>query len=291
MAITLGQFRTKLMDEFGLSEDNDNAGTSSTAVLDYINKAHENFINKKAWKFNIKLYTTYFVPDTTVVNAFTNTGGATTSVTLSNTSTWPSTGKIVIDGDIIDYTANSSNILTCTTSSIDRNHSAGEKVYFLHKMPTDFSKMAQLFIGDICYFPEDLRAEKSPNPERYWQHLLVTSNGELETYIQLPFNATQRTGYLKYSKVATDLTAQDESTYVLQIPIPNYYDFIKYSVFSRLYDHQEEQDMSIKYFKRAEIELKLATSFDSKQHNSINVPIRSTWDNPKSLLYRNSHNR
>lgn len=291
MAVTLGAFRTKLMNEFGLSEDNGNEGTSSSAVLEYINKAHETFINQKAWKFNLQLYTTYFVKDTAVATDFTNTGGATTSVVLSDTSTWPSTGKIIVDGDIIDYTANNgSTTLTCTTSTIDRNHVSGEKVFFLHKMPTDFSKMAQFFIGDTPQFPEDIRADKEPNAQRYWQHLITKDTGVLETYIQLPWNSSKRTGYIKYSKMAVDLTVQDVSVYVLQIPIPNYYDFIKYAVFSRLYDHQEEQEMSLKYFKRAEIEIKRASSFDSKQHNSLRVPIRSDWDNPARILFRTYNN-
>lgn len=289
MAITATQFKTNMMQEFGLAEDNDNEGTSSDSVLRYINDAHKTFINSRAWTFRLKTKTQYVYPSATVDTAFTT---AATQAELSTTDSWGTTGKIWLDGDIIDFTGNNTttDILTITTSTIDRDHEAGERAFLLYSTPSDFNKIAEIWLGDSKIFKQDFRDQKEPGYDRFWEVVINNSDGTESRYLMFSYGTTTRKLSMRYSQKATDLIATPDSTYI-EIPEP-YLNYLNAAVSARIYRHLEEIALSKEQELLAEKILKEAKVFDSRQHHGISVPIRTRWDNPINLLgYNNFRNR
>jgi hypothetical protein len=285
--ITVNAFKTELMNEFGLDDDNDNEGTSPEAILNYIDDANRTFIEHRAWRFRLKHRTDYKLPSTTVSTAFTT---ASTSIVLADTSLWPSTGKIYVDGDIISYTANDGvNTLTITASEIDRNHDASEQVWYLHPVPADWNKVSDIWIGDTPLQPSDIRNSKFPLPYTYWEIQLNESNGILSKYLMYFYNTSREKIYIKYGSLATNLTLNPDTTYI-EVPAP-YRDYIKESVFARIYKHLEDFESMAVADKTAKELLLAAAVFDSKQHLSNKVALKTKWDNPTAMLYRNSSSR
>lgn len=288
MSITATQFKTNMMQEFGLAEDNDNEGTSSSAVLRYINDAHKTFINSRAWTFRLKTKTQYIYPATTVKTAFTT---AATQIELNATDNWGGTGKVWIDGDIISFTANNTttDILTVTTAEIDRSHEVGERVFLLYQVPSDYNKIAEIWLNDERIYKQDFRNAKEPEYNRYWEVIINNSDGSESRYFMFPFGTSTKKLSMRYSQKATDLTATPDSTYI-EIPEP-YLNYLNAAVSARIYRHLEEIALSKEQELLAEKILKEAKVFDSRQHHGISVPIRTRWDNPIGLLGYNSFRR
>lgn len=273
------------MNEFGLDEDNDNEGTSSDAILSYIDDANRTFIEHRAWRFRLKQRTDYKLPATTVLTDFTT---AAVSIFVTDSSELPNAGKIYVDGNIITYTANNTGTgeLTVTTTDITRDHDAGELVWYLHPVPVDYNKISTIHVGDSALLPSDIRSSKFPLPFTYWEIQLNEANGVLAKYFMYYYNTSKEKIYLKYGSLATNLTISPDTTYI-EVPAPHR-DFIKESVFARIYKHLEDfESMSVADKTAKDILLKAAI-FDSKQHLSNKVPLRTKWDNPASVLYRNS---
>lgn len=286
MAKLLSTLRTELMSEFGLSESNSNTGTNAENVLEYINKAHETFINRRHWTFNTELYTIKKLADTNV-NALFTTSAA--SIVLSDTSTWPATGKIWVEGDIIDFTANNGvDTLTVVTSTISRQHEAGENAVLLYEMPSDFAKPAEVRVDKTIYNPDDQRNDYEPKAKTFWQYHIVDLSGVYTIYLQFNRQSTSGIIYIKYARKPVDLTDTTPTTYYLDVPNPHYIDFVKYTVMGRLYRHLEENNKAIDYEGKADHQLKMACALDSRQHAGTRVPLRSRWDNPRQILYGGS---
>jgi len=285
---TVNEFKTDLMSEFGLDDDNDNEGTSSEAILKYIDDSNRRFIEHRAWRFRLKHRTDWKLPATTVLTNFTT---AATTIALTSTAYLPATGKIYVDGDIISYTANDTvlNILTVTTAEIDRNHDASEQVWYLHPVPSDWNKVADIYVGDIPLQPADIRNSKFPPPYTFWEIQLNEPNGVLSKYLMYYYNTTREKIYIKYGSLATNLTVNPDTTYI-EVPAP-YRNYIKEKVFARIYKHLEDFDSMNVSDAAGEKILLAAAVYDSKQHLSNKVPLRTTWDNPGALLYRNSSSR
>ena len=106
--------------------------------------------------------------------------------------------------------------------------------------------------------------------------------------MQFPYSQTERTVYIKYSKRPVDLNDVDTSTYYLSVPNPHYEEYIKYYTMARMYRHLMKREMATDYEIMAKATLKEAAAYDSRQHASNKVPIRTKWDNPSQLLYKNS---
>jgi len=283
--ITVSDFKAQLMNEFGLDDDNDNEGTSSDAILVYMDDASRTFIQHRAWSNRLKLKTEYKLPSTTVQTGFTT---ASTSIVLTDTSQWPSTGTIYLDGDIIPYSANNTgtNTLTVLAADIDRNHDSGEKVWFLHPVPADFCKISDIWIGDFAHFPADPRNSKEPFPYQYWEIQLNEANGVISKYLMYYWNTSKEKLYMRYGSLAPNLTLTPDTTY-LETPAP-YRNFIKFSVFARIYRHLEDEQNALSAQAEADKILRAAAIFDSKKHQSNRVPLRTPWDDPRALLYRNA---
>jgi len=288
---TVSSFVTDLMNEFGLDGDNDNEGTSSDAILKYVDDANRTFIQHRAWAFRKKVKTGFKLPCTLVETGFTS---ADTSIVLEDTSEWPNTGVIMVDGDIIPYSANNTltGTLTVSASDIDRDHDASERVWYLHPVPSDFCKIADLWVGDTPYFPDAFRNTKEPLPNRFWEIQLNTSDGNVNSYFIYYFGTSKEKIYMSYGSLSSNLTLNENSTYI-EVPAP-YRNYIKYSVFSRIYQHLEDDKNASIYENMANKILREAAVFDSKKHQSNRVPLRTPWDNPMNMLYRGSgasHNR
>jgi len=286
--ITVNEFKTQLMNEFGLDEDNDNEGTSSEAVLDYIDHANREFINHRAWQFRLVHRTEYLLPASTVKTTF---GAGAATMEIDSTADWPVSGRVWVDGDVITYTANDTvnGVLTINSTEIDRSHDAGERVYFMHPVPQDYNKISDLWIGETPYFKEDVRNSREPSPKSFWEIPIRQANGIIAKYFLFPHETQKQKMYFRYASLATNLKLNPDTTYV---EVPSYYrDFIKERVFQRLYKHLEEFDaMTVSQAAAKEI-LIAASVFDAKQHMSNKVPLRTAWDNPMGLLFNRSNVR
>jgi len=285
---TVNEYKTALMNEFGLDEDNDNEGTSSDAILGYIDDANREFIQHKAWSFRLKHRTEYKRPATIVSVAFDTSA---TQIILGDTSKLPLIGAIYVDGNIINYTHNNvgTNALTVVTDDITRSHDAGELVWFLHPVPTDYNKISDIWIGDTPVLPADSRNSKAPTPYTFWEISLNEANGVLNKYLMYYHNTSKEKIYMKYGSLATNLMLNPDMTY-MEVPAP-YRDYIKECVFSRIYKHLEDYTSMEVADKKAKEILLTAAVYDSKKHLSNRVPLRTKWDNPGNMLYRNSNMR
>lgn len=281
MPQTASEFRTSMMQEFGLAEDNDNEGTSADAVLGYIDDANRAFINARAWIFRLKTKTQYIYPNATVDTQFTT---AATQAELSSTDDWGTSGRVWIDGDIIRFTNNntSTDTLTVTTADIGRTHEAGERAFLLYPVPSDYNKIAEMWVGDVPVYKEDIRGNKEPSVNRFWEVQVLETNGTTSRYFMFPYGTTTKKIYFRYSQAATDLTATPETSYI-EVPEP-YSDYITASVSARIYRHLEELTLAKEQEALAEKILREAKVFDSRQHHGITVPIRTRWDNPSAVL-------
>lgn len=281
MAKTVSTFRTELMDEFGLSEDNDNEGTSSTAVLQYINEANALFINHRAWSFRMKPKTQYIYPNSTVTTAFTT---AATQMVLGSTANWGSAGRVMCDYDIIEFTANNNiTTLTITTADIDRNHEANERVFLMYEVPSDYNKIASMVVKDVPYFKEDQRVGKEPAARRFWEVEVKLSAGAIKKYFVFPWLTATQKIYFMYGQKATDYTPLDPSTSYIEVPEP-YWNFIKHHVSARLYRHLEELNLATEHENKSMEILRKAAIYDSKQHFGNKIPLRTEWDDPRHVL-------
>jgi hypothetical protein len=106
--------------------------------------------------------------------------------------------------------------------------------------------------------------------------------------MQFPKNSSEQIVSIKYSRKPVDLTVQTATTYYLDVPNPHYMDYVKYSVMARLYRHLEERAQAESYEGKALMELKYAGVLDAKQHAGTRAPLRTAWDNPRSVLYGRS---
>lgn len=284
---TVNEYKTALMNEFGLDEDNDNEGTSAESILGYIDDANREFIQHRAWSFRLKHRTEFKMPGTKVAIAF---GSTSTQIILDDTSNFASTGTVFIDGDIIPYSNNNTGTNTLTVSDVDRDHDVGELVWYLHPVPADYNKISDIWIGDTPIFPEDSRNTKQPTPYKFWEIALNEPNGRLSKYLMYWYTSSGKEKmYMKYGSLATNLMLNPDTTY-MEVPAP-YRDYVKESVFSRIYKHLEDYTSMQVADKKAKEILLAAAVYDSKKHMSNRVPLRTKWDNPGNMLYRNSNMR
>lgn len=80
-----------------------------------------------------------------------------TTLTLSNTTNFLSSGQVWIDGNIIAYTGKTSTQLTGVTG-ITFAHASGRRVSQLFSLPTDFASAVRvIYNGDYQLFPQDYR--------------------------------------------------------------------------------------------------------------------------------------
>lgn len=289
-AKSVSVFRTELMVEFGLAEDNDNEGTSPEAILKYINEANALFINHRAWSFRLKHRTQFIYPSATVNTDF---DASDTQAVLSSTVDWGAVGRIFCDYDIIEFTANDNvNTLNIVQANVDRLHETGEQVLLMYEVPADYNKISVMHVKDTLYLKEDQRVNKTPPSRMFWEIEVKLSNGSSKKYLVFPYRTSKEKIYFMYGFKATDFETVDLdlTTTFVEVPEP-YWDFINRRVSGRIYRHLEELSLAKEQEAEADKILLKAAIFDSKQHFGNKVPLRTEWDNPRKNLgigsYRN----
>ncbi len=285
MPKSVATFRTELMQEFGLAEDNDNEGTSPEAILQYINEGNQLFINHRAWSFRLKHKTQFIQGDATVNTEFLVSDVA---AVLSSTVGWGNAGRIFCDYDVIAFTANDNvNTLTITSADIDRTHEVREKVLLMYELPADFNKVAVMHVDRLLYLKEDQRVGLEPSGRRFWEIEVKLVTGAVKKYLLFPYHTTAKKIYFMYGQKATDFTDSDAvpdlDLAFIEIPEP-YWNFIKHYVSARIYRHLEELNFATEHENKAMEILRKAAVFDSKQHFGNRIPLRTEWDDPRARL-------
>lgn len=218
----------RVFEELGIVSTNSIAGLAEPAMIRYINSAQRKVLNQPEilWDFMSKSYSFNIKADSTLSVAAT---AGNTSVTITDSSSWPASGKVIIDGEEKTYTANAANVLTLS-SALTADHSSGTIVSLCYAFPTDARKPNELWIrgttGDgrgVRYNYEDYRMFET----------LRLSSASITTvdlfslseayrvffwhdgYMYLPYHTEARLGLLKYTKEPTTL---DSSGDILDIP-------------------------------------------------------------------------
>ncbi len=286
--ITVSDFVTELMNEFGLDGSNENEGTSSSAVLGYVDDANREFLEHRAWNFRLTHFSGYKLPDTKVKTAFTT---ASVTLELDNTADYPNTGYIMVDGDIIKFTNNntSNNTLTIDSTTIDRDHEASELVWYLNPVPADFCKISDFWLNQVRVFIDDQRNTMFPQPYRLWEVTVRQVDGTFPKFFMFWHNTKKEKYYLKYGALAKNLQLNPTTTF-MEIP-PKYRDFVKESVFARIYKHLEDIELASVSEKKARGILMASAVDDAKKHFSTRMTLKTEWDNPQARLYSTKYNR
>ncbi len=149
---TLSDIRTVC---YGLIKQSENCAAYPYTLLDpFINKAQNDFcfgnisnlltkekLQKQNLEFlNKRTFYTSVARNTLSVAAVA--GG--TTITMSDSSTFLSSGAVWINGAVVTYAANTGTQLT-GTSSIQFAFPSGTKVFQLYSLPTDFGQMTQAY--------------------------------------------------------------------------------------------------------------------------------------------------
>ena len=128
------------------------------------------------------------------------------SITLADSTGLPSTGTIIIDDDIITYTANAANVLTVT--GVGSAHEGGSQVRRIYSMTnlgiSDFDKPIYLSLNEseIQYYD----GRGGLDLDRY--------EIDNDDFLHLPFNSEARRAAFKYKKLVTTLSA-DSDTFLI----------------------------------------------------------------------------
>lgn len=277
---SISTFRSELMQEFGLDEGNDNEGTSSDAVLKYIIEANAEFVNYRAWTWR-KKFKTQLIPADSVLD--TNFTTADTSASFADTSSWPSLGRVMLDYNLMAFSANNMvDTLTINQSDIQRDHDAGERCLLLHQVPTDYNKIIAMWVEGTQYWKEDTGLRTEPSAGRFWEVEARTSDGNTTKYFVFPYHTSEKKIKFTYAQKSMITPANPALAYI-EIPQP-YWNYIAHRVSARLYRHLEETALAKEQDDLASKVLLKASVFDSKQHMGSRVPLRTKWDNPSNRL-------
>ena len=152
-----------------------------------LSKKNYPFLNKTE-NFNASIDTTLSVA--TTVGAIT--------ITLTDSSGLKSSGKIVINEEVITYTGNTANVLTGVTG-VGVIHAVGTKVKQVYQIEadlaiTDYEKSISLFVDDKELIYYDYRGKQSE-----------TGYTVYDGNIYLPIQSKVTVGVFKYKKEVADL--------------------------------------------------------------------------------------
>lgn len=161
----------------------------------------------KAWDLSFMREEAFFeiVPHTTLDGNITT---ASTSVDLTDSSSFASSWYVTANNDSFNYTSNSSNTLW-TVTGIGRKHYDGDKVRQLYVLPSDYWKPIDLFYGDEKLDMRDPR-EGEPIYSQYWEAIDYSSSVKLMDIVGI--NGSTDVVRMVYIKDATDMTKDGSST-------------------------------------------------------------------------------
>lgn len=112
----------------------------STLIYDTMNEIYEEVFNQPNKQVNVRTDEHEFetIEDNTLNGAIEP---ADTSIVLDDSSEYPASGRILIENEFIDYTANDSlTTLTCSVTAISNNHADGITVRPCYALPSEIDK-------------------------------------------------------------------------------------------------------------------------------------------------------
>lgn len=226
-----------------------------------------------------KHYTT--IADTTVNNTSGVTAGDTT-LTLTDSSSFPTSGTAFLGTEIITWTGNSSNILTgipaSGTGAITVDHDNGEIVRPGYTLPTNFGWVRQLIVDGSDY---DYIDYVEYNRESFTQKYGFTI---YQDTLFLPSSSANKIAQFRFYKIPATMTASVNAT------IPDVWAkrvIVPYAVAQGLLhrDRADEAAVFMDQFKKHYGRMVLDQSSSGKQKRFFSR-IRTRYDDPYSQRTR-----
>jgi len=293
---TVQEIIDNVFDEAGVNQPTSIRSLSLTNMIRYVNSAHKKLLNHPdlVWDFMMKTLAFDIKADTTLSG---NAPLASTSVLLSETSTWPATGRVVCEGEEWNFTHNAADVLTIPVSQA--THPGGSEVTLCYEMPADFQKAEELWVKSnastvgrgIRYNYLDFRMIDTLRfglaKSLAFRTSRMDSSGALPTfannffthdgYLYLPYHNDTRYGFLKYSKKAYRLTDVDQ---FLEIPDneERLFDFIYDTMLARVYKLLKRYDRMREHLQLADNTLTEIVAEHQQKTNKVHArQIKTYW--------------
>ena len=287
----------RAFEELGVVSTNSVAGLAQAPMIRYVNAAHRKLLNQPEilWDFLAKNYSFDIKADSTL--ATTATAGSAT-ITITDSSTWPTAGRIILDGEEKDFTANAANVLTLSVP-LTASHTEGTLTTLCYAFPSDARKPNELWIkgsvGDgigLRYNYQDIRMFETLRCSSYDLSTIPNSQRNffwLNGYIHLPYHTDTRLAILKYTKEPSTLTAASGVGGVLDIPDNEVQllDYIYESVIARCYKVLKRYDrMGAHMGVAKEILDEVVAEAETKTNKVYNVAPKTSFGGIANLRYR-----
>jgi len=166
--LTAGELEIKILRKLG-EDTSGSEAFPSEVIYDVMNEIYEEVFNGGNNQKNVRSaeYEFSLISDVTLDGALT---AGDTSIVLSDSSELPATGRILVDNEFIDYTANDlATTLTCVASAVGQAHLDEAVVRPFYALPSGIDKENRqaLIVNGIPYDPIDItdmmNSDKSNN--------------------------------------------------------------------------------------------------------------------------------
>lgn len=200
-ALTMAELEIKILRQ--LKEDTSGSEAFPSALIyDTANEIYEEVFNQpnKQIKVRTDEYEFETVEDDALDGALSI---ADTSIVLDDSSSFPSSGRILIGNEFIDYSANDgATTLTCSASDILQDHADGETVRCVYAVPSamDKEKVQYLNINGLPYDIVDIGEildDYRANARNFAIH---------DGYLILPANSDSLPATMYYTPVIARMT-------------------------------------------------------------------------------------
>lgn len=186
-------------------------------VTDTINQVIDRICNQYAWSF---LESEAFFDAVSKTTLTTDLSTVDTTISVASTTGFATSGKVMIDQDVISYTGKTATTLTGVTG-ISATHAAGSYVEYLYPLPTDFSRFL-LTTGKLSSGLRWDKVDYAPwyeYPNSDFVRLVTFS----ENHSVIRFRETRGQFLFRYFKSPTVLSADSD---VCTIPAPHALDIV-----------------------------------------------------------------
>lgn len=206
--LTAGELETKILRQLKETTTG-TAGTDRTAafptslIFDTMNEIYEEVFTSPNKQIKIRTAELEFITaiDNTLNGALAI--GDTSIVLNTDSSVLPSTGRILIENEFIDYTANDDTYtLTCAATAILQTHDDGKTVRPCYALPSamDEERVQGININGLPYDIVDV-AEMLDTYKSNYRHFAIH-----EDYLILPENSDVLNATMFYTPVMTRMT-------------------------------------------------------------------------------------
>lgn len=204
---------------YNILNDTVNSSTYTQSLIDQlINDEQVEVCDSFKWSFLRKKYLFIGADDTSLSSDIT-TGS--TTISVADTTDWPSSGAVLIEHDIINYTGKTSTSLTGVTN-IGVAHYEGATVYPLWAVPTDYSRQMALYVEAsgsstpvMWQYLDEFTYDTSP--EQFVYSILHDNSNNEYIYVNTKFVGQGDMVMFHYLKTPTTL---DEDADVSTVPDP-----------------------------------------------------------------------